>query len=73
MDNVASEQRAKWSALESINMFGWAGSAAFGGYLVDWEGIIFNFYATMILQLVATIPFFFLIGKIPKENNANLN
>ena len=73
MDNVVPEERAKWSALESVNMFGWAGSAAFGGYLVDWEGIIFNFYMTVILQLVATTPFFFLLGKIKKSTVQNVN
>merc|ERR1712038_45850 len=63
MDNVKTEERAKWSALESVNMFGWAGSAAIGGYLVDWQGIVFNFYLTASFQLVATIPIFFILGK----------
>ena len=69
MDSVPANERAKWGALESVNMFGWAGSAALGGYLVDWEGIEFNFYLTASLQLVATKPLFFLFGRVPRESN----
>ena len=56
MDHVPSAERAKWSALESLNMFSWSGSAVIGGILVDKEGIVFNFCATAALQFVATIP-----------------
>ena len=56
MDAVPKQERAKWSALESLNMFSWSGSAALGGVLVGWRGIIFNFCVTAGLQLVATIP-----------------
>ena len=69
MDSVPANERAKWGALESVNMFGWAGSAALGGYLVDWEGIEFNFYLTASLQLVATKPLFFLFGRAPRGSN----
>jgi len=68
MDSVPSSERAKWSALESVNMFGWAGSAAFGGFLVDWEGIEFNFYTTSTLQLVATLPYILLFIRSRRRN-----
>jgi MFS family permease len=56
MDHVKKEERAKWSALESLNMFSWSGSAVIGGFLVDKEGIIFNFCVTACLQFIATLP-----------------
>jgi hypothetical protein len=57
MDHVPKEERAKWSALESLNMFSWSGSAVLGGFLVDYRGIVFNFCFTACLQFVATMPF----------------
>jgi MFS family permease len=67
MDAVPKNERAKWSSLENLNNFGWAGSAAVGGYLVDYEGIIFNFSLTVCFQLLATIPFLFLFGRVQRE------
>lgn len=56
MDHAPKSERAKWSALESLNMFSWSGSAVIGGILVDKEGIVFNFCTTAGLQFFATIP-----------------
>ena len=56
MDHVKKEERGKWSALESLNMFSWSGSAALGGVLVDEKGIVFNFCVTAGLQFLATLP-----------------
>ncbi len=67
MDHVIPSERAKWSALESVNFFGWSGSAAFGGYLVDWAGIEVNFYVTASISFLATIPLMALLGKVGKE------
>jgi MFS family permease len=64
MDSVPSHERAKWSALESVNTFGWAGSAVLGGFLVSWQGIEFNFYLTASLQILATIPFMVVLKKV---------
>ena len=68
MDHVPKEERAKWSSLESVNSFSWAGSAAVGGFLVDVEGILFNFSITTVLQLVATIPLILVFGRARSEN-----
>jgi MFS family permease len=68
MDHVPKEERGKWSALESVNMFSWAGSAALGGILVDLEGILFNFKMTAGFQLVATIPLMMIFGRVRSEN-----
>ena len=56
MDNVPRKERAKWAALESVNMFSWSGSAFVGGMLVGFEGLIFNFCITASIQLLATVP-----------------
>ena len=67
MDEVPKKERARWAALESVNMFSWSGSAALGGVLVKEEGILFNFCITSALQLVATIPLIALFGKVREE------
>lgn len=64
MDSVPPSERAKWSALESVNTFGWAGSAVLGGFLVTWQGIEFNFYLTASFQILATIPLMFVLKKV---------
>jgi MFS family permease len=67
MDHVPKQERGKWSALESVNMFSWSGSAAIGGILVGMRGISFNFNFTAYVQLLATIPLMFLCGKVQRE------
>ena len=63
MDHVPSHERAKWSALESINIFGWCGSAAIGGLLVKhFGGVLPVFYISAFLQLVGTLPLVALIA-----------
>ena len=58
MDHVPSNERAKWSALESINIFGWCGSAALGGMLVNlFHGnVIPVFWFTAFFQVVGILP-----------------
>jgi len=56
MDAVPKESRGKWSAVESVSMFSWSGSAALGGILVGWDGLLFNFSITATLQFIATLP-----------------
>jgi len=68
MDHVPKGERGKWSALESVNMFSWAGSAAVGGLLVDCEGILFNFQVTALCQLLATIPLMMVFKRVRREN-----
>lgn len=64
MDEVPRNERAKWSALESVNMVGWAGSAVLGGFIIEKESILFNFCFTGLIQFLATIPFLYLFGKV---------
>ena len=63
MDSVPSHERGKWGSLESVNMFGWSGSAILGGYLVGSKGILFNFFVTASIQLLATLPVLVLISR----------
>jgi len=67
MDSVPQRERGQWSALESVNMFSWSGSAFLGGILVGEEGILFNFCVTSALQLVASLPLVLLFRKVPAE------
>lgn len=71
MDAVPQRERGQWSALESVNMFSWSGSAFLGGILVGEEGILFNFCITSALQLIATIPLILLFGKVRAEGESS--
>jgi MFS family permease len=62
MDNVPQEERGKWSALESVNMFSWSGSAALGGVLVGTVGLIPLFLVTASVQWTATLALIALFG-----------
>lgn len=52
MDNVKSNERARWKSLESIASFGWTGSALVGGMLSDEHSYQFTFAITATMQLV---------------------
>ena len=54
-DYVAKANRGKWNSLESINLFGWSGSAALGGWLIDVIGYRHTFLITAALQLCAAV------------------
>ena len=71
MDAVPKHERAKWSALESVNMFSWSGSAAIGGLLVGYKGIIFNFLVTGSVQFLATLPLVLLFSREGREAAPN--
>ena len=53
MDNVPSNQRARWKSLESIASFGWTGSALLGGILSDEHSYQFTFALTAWMQLAS--------------------
>ena len=40
MDSVPKNERGRWSALESVNVLSWSGSAVIGGLLVGAMGIV---------------------------------
>ena len=52
-DYVAKRHRAKWNALESVNLFSWSGSSMLGGYLIRTYGFNTTFIITAALQAVS--------------------
>ena len=69
MDHVPSDERGKWSALESINMFSWSGSAALGGVLVGILGLVPIFMVTACMQFASTLIILALVGVDTQESN----
>lgn len=69
MDNVPTHERGRWSAVESVNMFSWSGSAALGGFLVSWNGLLFNFSITAMMQFLGTIPVIVLMWAANVDEN----
>ena len=69
-DYVRKEERARWNAAESINRFGWSGSAALGGFLLHHYGWRLTFAGTASLQAVATVPIWLLLRVIPPDRRA---
>lgn len=66
-DYVRKEERARWNAAESINRFGWSGSAVLGGHLVDRYGYRFTFLITAGLQLSSALILSSLAGVVERE------
>lgn len=69
MDHVPKHERGKWSALESVNMFSWSGSAFLGGVLIAWIGIFPLFVVTASVQFCATLPLICLFGRDYESRN----
>jgi MFS family permease len=67
MDFLPKRERGRWGALESLTMFGWSGSAAFGGWLVDRHGMRTTFAVTATLQALAALPLVTLLSRVPLE------
>ena len=55
MDHVTKSHRGRWNAVESLCSFGWGGSAAVGGYLVDRYDYKQTFMFTAVLQLISIL------------------
>jgi MFS family permease len=64
---VRKEERARWNAAESINRFGWSGSAVLGGHLVDRYGYRLTFLITAGLQLSSALILSSLAGVVERE------
>jgi predicted MFS family arabinose efflux permease len=67
MDYVPKRSRAKWNSLEAITSFGWSGSAALGGWLIQRHGFDVNFTVTATLQLVAWCVMLLLLPLVPRQ------
>ena len=58
-------------SLDSLHLFLWSLSAAFGGFVVGPKDVVFVFYLTAGLQFLATLPLVCLFGSddIPISEN----
>ena len=67
MDFVPKKRRGKWNALDSVTQFGWSGSAALGGVLLERFGFSVVFFATAAAQLVGNLPYILIHPLVPAE------
>ena len=67
---MRKEERARWNAAESINRFGWSGSAVLGGHLVDLYGYRFTFLITAGLQLCSAAILSSLARVVERESSS---
>ncbi|BDA40768.1 probableE424 Na(+), Li(+), K(+)/H(+) antiporter at N-terminal half [Coccomyxa sp. Obi] len=67
MDFVPKSARARWNSLDSLFVFSWSGSAAFGGFMIAKWGFGAAFLITAILQLVAWAILVPLIWLVPRS------
>jgi hypothetical protein len=54
--SLQASQRIRWNSLEAINQASWAGSAVFGGFIIDRYGMTFNFVTTITMQVPSFPP-----------------
>jgi len=52
-DYVPKSERARWNSFEAVNMFGWSGSAAVGGFIIERYGYSIMFVITACMQIFA--------------------
>jgi MFS family permease len=67
MDNCPKNVRGKWSAADSIVMFGWSGSAFIGGILADEYGYGHTFFFTAIIQFIGFLLLLMLLPLVKDE------
>lgn len=59
--------RGRWNSLDSLFVFSWSGSAAFGGFLIAQSGFGMTFLITAIMQLAAWAILLPLIWLVPRS------
>ena len=52
-DYVPKSERARWNSFEAVNTFGWSGSAAIGGFIIQHYGYSIMFIITAAMQILA--------------------
>ena len=68
---MAKKHRAKWNALESLNVFSWSGSALLGGILIDEFGYQKTFLITATLQGISALCLLPLLVLVQAETGAH--
>lgn len=71
MDYVPKSKRARYNSIDSINRFGWSGSAVFGGFSVDKYGFGPLFFMTACILFLSSFIFSFLTAVVPREELGN--
>ena len=69
MDFVPKDQRARWKSLESVSVFGWCGSAAFGAWLADARDYNATFFLTAVIQSISVFLFALLLPLVPRKES----
>jgi len=67
-DYTPKSSRGRWKALESITAFGWSGSAAVGGWLIDRVGYGLTFVVTGSFQAIVIPLWCMLLPLVAKES-----
>mmetsp|Transcript_7638 Transcript_7638/g.18547 ORF Transcript_7638/g.18547 Transcript_7638/m.18547 type:complete len:194 (-) Transcript_7638:791-1372(-) len=67
MDYVPKATRARWASVESVTQFGWSGSAAVGGFLIERYGFQTTFFVTASMQLVGWLCSLLLLPLVPRK------
>jgi hypothetical protein len=70
---LPEEDVCKWTVAEPVQLLLWSGGAALGGVLVGRNGILFCFYATSGLQLIASLPLLILCCIMTSSSKENEN
>jgi len=67
MDFLPREKRGRWKSLQAVTVFGWSGSAVFGGFFGDRYGYAHTFLITAAVQLTGLLLLVPLIPVVPPE------
>ena len=70
-DYVAKRNRAKWNALESVNLFSWSGSSMLGGWLIKQVGFNVTFLLTAALQACSIVCLLPLLSIVRAEHSSS--
>jgi hypothetical protein len=70
-DYISKRNRAKWNALESLNLFSWSGSSMLGGYLIKELGFNTTFLITAGLQACSIACLLPLLPLVHRETNTS--
>ena len=62
-----AERRGFWNGLQSVSAFGWSGSAALGGVLIERRGFEFVFFVTCGIQMLSWLVRGVVVMLVPRQ------
>lgn len=71
LSTLSDDQPMRWTMGESLQLLLWSSGAAAGGILVCEKGILLCFWATVALQLLASLPVFLLCCVGPSKDDVD--